>query len=185
MRLLNHKVLILLLLLTAFLGGCGYYFPNVYNGPARTIYMPNWKNRTSELDLNAKIYQSLSRWFQKSKSLHMTKDKNEADLILAGEIMYIDLPSISWSGNARTTEVRVKLGVRYILKDRKSGDVLWEVPNELWTENYSTESGSAVIADREREALSKIISDLSERIYLGTLNKLRAKDIKAKARADR
>ncbi len=184
MRLLNHKVLTLFLL-TVFLGGCGYYFPNVYNGPVRTIYMPNWKNRTSELDLNAKIYQSLSRWFQKSKSLHMTKNKNAADLILAGEIMYIDLPSISWSGNARTTEVRVKLGVRYILKDRKSGDVLWEVPNELWTENYSTESGSAVIADREREALQKIISDLSERIYLGTLNKLRAKDIKAKARADR
>ncbi len=184
MRLLNHKVLILFFL-TALLGGCGYYFPNVYNGPTRTIYMPNWKNRTSELDLNAKIYQSLSRWFQKSKSLHMTRNKNAADLILAGEIMYIDLPSISWSGNARTTEVRVKLGVRYILKDLKSGNVLWEVPNELWTENYSTEGGSTAIADREREALNKIISDLSERIYLGTLNKLRAKNTKTKARADK
>ena len=85
----------------------------------------------------------------------------------------IDLPSVSWDGNARATEVNVRLEVRYILKDLKTEDILWEVPRELWTEAYSTQGGSTVMADKEKEALDQIISDLSERIYLGTLEKLR------------
>ena len=63
-----RQIRIVVLIVTAlavFSGGCGYYFPHVYEGPARTIYIPNWQNRTSQLGLDAKIYQSLSRWFQK------------------------------------------------------------------------------------------------------------------------
>ena len=167
------SIIPVLLILSFILGGCGYYFPHVYDGPTRKVYMPTWKNRTSNLELDAKIYQSLSRWFQKSKSIILTKNKAEASLILAGEMISIDLPSVSWDGNARATEVNVRLEIRYILKDLKTEDILWEVPRELWTEAYSTRGGSTVMADKEKEALGQIISDLSERIYLGTLAKLR------------
>jgi len=163
-------------------GGCGYYFPHVYEGPAKTIYMPNWKNRTSQLGLDSKIYQSLSRWFQKSTSIRLTKDKSEADLILAGEIIDIDLPSVSWDRNARATEVKVKLQVRYVLKDIKSDEILWEVPRELWTEDYGTGRFSLNIAENEQEALLQILKDMSERIYLGTLDRLREKTTPAPAK---
>ena len=136
--------------------------------------MPNWQNRTSQLGLDAKIYQSLSRWFQKSKSIELTKDKSEADLILAGEIIDIDLPSVSWEGDAQTTEVKVRLQVRYVLKDIKSDEILWEVPIELWTEAYLHGWHSRrTVADNEQAALAQIIKDMSERIYIGTLDRLR------------
>jgi len=167
------SVLPVLLILTFILGGCGYYFPHVYDGPTKNVYMPNWKNRTSNLELDAKIYQSLSRWFQKSNSIVLTKGKEEADLILAGEIISIDLPSVSWGANSRATEVKVRLTVRYILKDMQTEEILWEVPKELWTEEYSTIGGSTAMLDKEKEALDQILSDLSERIYLGSLEKLR------------
>ena len=153
--------------------GCGYYFPHVYDGPQKTVYMSNWHNRTSQLGLDSKIYQSLSRWFQKSDAITLTKDKASSDLILAGEIVNIDLPSVAWGGDARTTDAKVALVVRYILKDIKSDKVLWEVPQQLLTEDFSTEGGSTAMADHEQEALDQIISDLSEMIYLGTLEKLR------------
>ena len=167
------SVLPVLLILTFILGGCGYYFPHVYDGPTKNVYMPNWKNRTSNLELDAKIYQSLSRWFQKSNSIILTKGKEEADLILAGEIISIDLPSVSWGANSRATEVKVRLTVRYILKDMQTEEILWEVPKEIWTEEYSTKGGSTAMLDKEKEALDQILSDLSERIYLGSLEKLR------------
>lgn len=170
---LSTIIFLLLAGIAVISGGCGYYFPHVYEGPAKTIYMPNWKNRTSQLGLDAKIYQSLSRWFQKSKSIKLTKDKSEADLILAGEIIDIDLPSVSWEGDAQTTEVKVKMQVRYVLKDIKSDDILWEVPIELWTEAYSTVGFSRTVADNEQAALAQIIKDMSERIYIGTLDRLR------------
>ena len=105
MRILR-SVFPVLLTTMIMLSGCVYYFPHVYDGPTKKIYMASWQNRTSNLELDTQIYQSLSRWFQKSKSIVLTKDKAEADLILAGEIMSIYLPGISWNEAATATEDR-------------------------------------------------------------------------------
>lgn len=170
----NLSPFIVFLSVFLLLGGCGYYFPSVYDGPTKTIYMPEWKNRTNKLDIDITLYKSLSRWFQQSEAIILTKDKASADLILAGEVTYIDLPSIAWGKDTITTDVKIRLGVRYVLKDLKTGELLWEVPNELWTEDYPSQSLNTVA---ENEALDRIIRDLSERIYLGTLNKLREKNM--------
>jgi len=158
------------------LGGCGgYYFPNIYDGPEKNVYMPNWKNRTDKLGIDNQMYQSLSKWFQKSQSIKITKDKKNADLILAGEISYIDIPSVAWDGNARATGTKVKLILRYVLKDLQNNSILWEVPHDVWTEDVSTIKESA---DTEEEALKVIIDEVSEKIYLGTLDKLRKQNKK-------
>ena len=162
--------LLVIFCLVFLLGGCGYYFPHIYDGPEKSVYMPNWKNRTDKLGIDAVMYQSLSIWFQKSKAIRITKDKETADLILAGEITFIDLPSVAWDGNARTTDVKVRLGLRYVLKDLKNGKILWEVPNDMWTEDFNTLNQSA---DSEDEALKVILDEVSEKIYLGTLKTLR------------
>ena len=162
--------LLVIFCLIFLLGGCGYYFPHVYDGPEKSVYMPNWKNRTSKLGIDAVMYQSLSIWFQKSKAIRITKNKETADLILAGEITFIDLPSVAWNSNARTTDVKVRLGLRYVLKDLKNGEILWEVPEDMWTEDFGTLNETA---DNEDEALEIILDDVSEKIYLGVLDKLR------------
>ncbi len=169
----NFSGLIIALCIAVFLSGCGYYFPHVYDGPTKSIYLPNWKNRTSELEVDAKLYREITRWFQKSNAVSTTKNKDQADLILAGEIVAIDLPSISWGGDSRTTEVKLSLIVRYVLQDLKSGEILWEVPREMWTQEFSTIVTTATINENEKEALEIIIDDLSEKIYLKTLSKLR------------
>ena len=160
------------LVLFFFLTSCGYHNPYVYSGPDRALYITTWQNRTNDLLLDAKIYQSLVRWFQKSGQITVTKEKSGADLILAGEIISIDLPSLSYGVNNDATEVKVLLTVRYILKDIKTGEVLIEIPRETWTEEYAVGASSSASSDNEREALAIIIDDLSERIYLKTLTKL-------------
>ncbi|MGX9726424.1 MAG: LPS assembly lipoprotein LptE [Candidatus Electronema sp. VV] len=153
------------------LGGCsGYYFPNVYDGPEVSIYMPTWGNRTDKLGIDSTMYNSLSEWFLKSNKISLTKEKEGADLILAGEIISIHLPSIGWSGAARTTDVKVELALRYVLKDLKSGKILWEAPHEIWTEDYNS---VAQQASSEDEAVEHILKDVSEKIYLGTISRIR------------
>ena len=170
----SPKLLIIFCCIFLF-AGFGYYFPNVYNGPERNVYMPNWKNRTDKLGIDAFMYQSLSRWFQKSDAINLTKEKGGADLILAGEIISIYLPSVSWGDDARTTDVKVELTLRYVLQDLQTGDILWEVPNDIWTEDYNTLNESA---SSEDEAIKQILDEISEKIYLGTLDKLRRMDRK-------
>ena len=117
-----------------------------------------------------KIYRSLARWFQKSQSVSLTKEKTGADYILTGEILSIDLPTVSWNTDSDATGTKVNLLVRYSLKDLKSGKILWDQNNKIYTADYSVQVLSSAADD---EAISKIIEDMSEIIYLGTLKQIR------------
>ena len=164
-----------ILLYALLLSGCGYYFPHVYEGPARSVYMPTWQNRTSKLGLDNKIYQSLAHWFQKSAKVALTKDTTQNDLILTGEIVSITLPSVSWNGVSDATGTKVQLVVRYVLKDLATGAILWEVPGKLYTADYTVQTVNTAADDM---ALATIIDEMSEDIYIGTLNKIRKQNLK-------
>ncbi len=171
-QLKTTKRILPLLILIIFLSACGYHNPNVYSGPEKSVYLTNWKNRTNELRLDMQIYQALSKWYQKSSSITVTKQKENADVILAGEIVSIDLPSLSYGSNNAASEVKLKLKVRYILKDLKTDKVLLEVPGETWTEEYLIGDSSTETADNESEALKTIVDDLSQKIYRATIKEL-------------
>lgn len=166
---------LLIILSALILGGCGYHNANVYNGEDKDIYLSEWKNRTSKLSLSSGMYRSLVQWFQKSSSLKTVREKTDADLILAGEIISIDLPSLSYTDRT-TSEVKVKLRVRYVMYDVTSNEILFEVPNELWTEEYTPISTSSASPEKENEALATIVDDLSKKIYQQTLRSLRKKN---------
>ncbi len=163
-------VCVLLLLSACLLAGCGYQFPHVYEGPERVVYMPTWENRTSKLGFDNRIYQSLARWFQKTDAVKLTKERAGADYILAGEVVAIDLPSVSWDGVTRASGINVKLMVRYVLKDLKSGQIVWEVPAKLYTADYTEKRISST---GDEVALREIVDDLAEDIYIGTLHRIR------------
>ena len=162
-----------LFLLTALIfTACGYHNPYIYSGPERSIYVPHWKNKTNALQLDAKIYQSLTHWFQKSNSIKITKEKAGADLILTGEVLSIQLPSLSYGIGNSASSVKVILTVRYLLKDLKTGETLLEVPSEMWAEDSRTTQSAAATTDNENRALATIIDNLSEKIYLKALDRL-------------
>lgn len=154
------------------LTSCGYRNPYVYNGPDKVIYLRDWKNRTNELGLDSDIYKSLVQWYQKSRSIKITKQREGADLILAGEIVSIHLPSLSYGTGNIASEVKVKLMVRYILKDIATDKVLIEVNNELWTKEYLVGASAAETRDNQDKALEEIIDDMSQKIYQKTLAEL-------------
>lgn len=158
-----------ILLSFVFLVSCGYHNPYVYTGPERNIYIASWQNRTSELQLEGQIYQALVKWFQNSRSITVVRSRDEADLVVGGEFISIDLPSLAFGENNTTREVKLKLRVRYILKDLRSGSILFQQPNQLRTEEYVVGGGSSTEAANENEALAIIIDELSQEIYLRTL----------------
>lgn len=163
--------LILLCAVISFTASCGYHNANVYSGPEQNIYIVDWKNRTSKLTLGSDIYRSLVSWFQKSRDMHIVKSKSAADLIMAGEIVSIDLPSLSYT-DGTASEVKVNLRVRYIIKDIATNKIIIEASNEIWSQEYVINSTSATTASSESEALVSIIDDLSKSIYQKTLRKL-------------
>jgi hypothetical protein len=166
------RYLLPLLVVTLIFTACGYHNPNVYSGPDKAIYMAEWKNRTSEMGLDSKIYRTLTRWFQYSKSISTVRVKEGADLVLAGEIISIELPSLSYGAGNVATEVKVRLRIRYILKEIASGKIILEVGDETWTEEYLVSANSSQNLDNEAAALDRIVENLSQKIYQRTVAEL-------------
>ena len=110
------------------------------------------------------------RWYQKSSSISVVRKKDGADLILAGEIVSIDLPSLSYGIDNTATEVKARLRVRYILKEVSTNTIILEVPEETWTEAYLIGANSTDLIDNEEEALNRIIENLSQKIYQTTVS---------------
>ena len=159
-----------LIVIACIVAACGYRNPNIYNGPHKSIYITEWKNRTSELGLDSKLYRSLTKWFQKSGSISTVRQKEGADLILAGEVVSLELPSLSYGANNITSEVKVRLRVRYIVKEISSNKILLEVSDQTWEESYLSSTNSSANMDNETKALNKIIEDMSQRIYQKTIS---------------
>lgn len=158
------------MLLACMVVACGYRNPNIYNGPHKSIYITEWKNRTSELGLDSKLYRSLTKWFQKSGSISTIPRKEGADLVLAGEIVSLELPSLSYGANSITSEVKVRLRVRYIVKEIATNKILLEIPDQTWEESYLSSANSSANMDNESKALTKIIEDMSQKIYQKTIS---------------
>lgn len=159
-----------LIVIACIVAACGYRNPNIYNGPHKSIYITEWKNRTSELGLDSKLYRSITKWFQKSGSISTVRQKEGADLILAGEVISLELPSLSYGANNITSEVKVRLRVRYIVKEIASNKILLEVSDQTWEESYISSTNSSVNMDNESKALNKIIEDMSQKIYQKTIS---------------
>ncbi len=160
---------LVLLVTSLILASCGYRNPYVYSGPSKSIYLTTWKNRTNLLQLDSKIYQSLIKWYQKSGSLHITKTKEGADYILAGEIVSYNIPSLTFDANNSTSRVNLTLTVRYVFKDLKTEKILLEKSREVWTEEYLVTANSNETRDNADAALEIIIDELSQRIYQRSL----------------
>ena len=100
------------------------------------------------------------------------RQKEGADLILAGEIISLELPSLAYGENSVTTQVKVLLRVRYILKNIATNKIVLEVASELWTEQYLVSKNISANLDNEKKALNTIIEDLSRRIYQRTITEI-------------
>ncbi|MBC8208694.1 MAG: LptE family protein [Desulfobulbaceae bacterium] len=168
----SGRILILILVILCLPVSCGYRNPYIYTGPEQTIQINPWKNRTSDLGLSSRMSRSLQRWFQKSSAIKAVSPGKAANLLLAGEIISLDIPSLTSAGTGATSEVKVILTVRYVLKDQSSNLLLLEIPSETWTESYFIGSSNTQTAGNEAEALSLIIDDISEKIYLNVLTLL-------------
>lgn len=158
-----------ILFIAVTLISCGYTNPNIYTGPHKSIYVKEWKNRTSQLGLDTDLYRSLTEWFQNSSSLSIVREKNGADLILVGEIISLTLPSLAYNTSDVASSVKVRLEVRYLLKEIATNKILLEVPQQIWTEEYIVNPSSNINDKSEEEALETIVDDISKRIYQRTI----------------
>jgi Lipopolysaccharide-assembly len=83
--------------------GCGYHFAAEGSGlppQAKTIYVEKFGNRTSQTGINDEFMRFVEDEIANHKRLALVDSESEADLILSGEIVFVDsLPTAFNSAN--------------------------------------------------------------------------------------
>ena len=161
-----------LLFLTISLGGCGYHNPYVDNTesdtPRKTLHITTWENRTNELGLESIYFRLFNAWFKNSSRINVIQDRDQADLCLNGEIIAIDLPGLFYDKFDEALEIKIKLTVRFDLRDNKNDHILWRERRYIVYEPFVIDPDPGKTKSNRRRALLKIGDEIAELIYLRT-----------------
>ena len=160
------------LFITVFLVGCGYKNPyvssKVSDTPWKTLHITTWENRTNELGLESIYFRLFNAWFKNSSKIHVIQDREQADLCLNGEIVAIDLPGLFYDKFDEALEIKIKLTVRFDLRDNKNDHILWRERNFIIYEPFVIDPDPGKTRNSRRKALLKIGDEIAELIYLRT-----------------
>ncbi len=168
--------LILFLVPLLLLSGCGYRNPYLGSGDSsrswQTLHLPVWANRTSQLGLESTFQRSLHSWFKRTPRLRVVPARENADLVLEGEILAISLPGAAFDVNNQAREVSATLVVRYSLRDAGTGAIIWQEEQQPLNRFYAIGATPAATLDNRRNALAVLADELAERIYERTMDTL-------------
>ena len=165
-------LLLSLLFLFISLGGCGYHNPYVAGQEKgtswKTLHITTWENRTNELGLESIYFRLFNAWFKNSSRINVIQDRDQADLCLNGEIIAIDLPGLFYDKFDEALEIKIKLTVRYDLRDNKNDHILWRERRYIVYEPFVIDPDPGKTKSNRRRALLKIGDEIAELIYLRT-----------------
>jgi len=165
-------VFFVLLLLAFVCTSCGYTNPYVSNespeSSSKTLLITTWQNRTNELGLESIYFRLFNAWFKKSSRISVVFNEEQADLKLTGEISSIDLPGLFYDSFDEALEIKVKLTVRFTLRDNRNNSILWQEREFTVYEPFIIDPTGELTRYNKQNALLRIGNEIGEMIYLRT-----------------
>jgi len=162
----------ILLILALAMSSCGYSNPYVKKKsqelPAKTLLITTWQNRTNELGLESIYFRLFNAWFKNSSRINVIFDEEQADLKLTGEISAIELPGLFYDPSEEALEIKIKLTVRFTLRDNRNNSTLWQERQFIIYEPFIVDPTSERSDYNKQKALLRIGDEIAEVIYLRT-----------------
>lgn len=148
---------------------CGYNFqlrPSYFKPEWKTIYIPPWKNFTSETFLGELLAYELRHKFAQGKFLLPVFEESQADLILKGEVIRVYLEPVAYETFIQTKERKISFKGKYQLIERRENKVIAENLDLNRYEIYRISLERTMVIDPGREeALRLLVKDLAEVIF--------------------
>lgn len=167
-------------LLITVLSGCGYTSKSLLPTHIKTVYVDNFKNsidiaaetsskkpfKLYSAGLEKEVTTAVAERFIFDGNLKVTKDPDEADSVLSGELLeYIKEP-LRYDDNEEVTEFRVRVTASAKFLDKRTNKVIWQ-SSGLCGESSQRTSGS--FEKSEDTARAEAVEDLARRILEKTI----------------
>ncbi|MGC8736393.1 MAG: LPS assembly lipoprotein LptE [Dissulfurimicrobium sp.] len=158
---------VLLPFLVVSLSACGYH--RVERSEAipswiKTIYIAPFSNHSNELLLGQWVTDALRREFLRGGGLALAS-KEDADVILEGDIVRVDTAGLSFLTYSQTIERQISAECSLRIIDRKTGQVLWQTTNLRRDEGFLVGQEPMQTEGFKEEALKELSRYMAELIY--------------------
>jgi len=151
-------VILLLTLLTAT--GCGYHVAgkaNTLPATLHTIAVPAFKNETAQFKIEDYLTNAVSRELLTRTRYRVHREPEESDAVLHGVISgFYSAPLVFDPKSGRATTGSLNVRLRVSLVERKTGKVLYENRDYLYSERYEIGQQSSQYFEESVAALQRL-----------------------------
>jgi outer membrane lipopolysaccharide assembly protein LptE/RlpB len=163
-----------LLLLPVMLSSCGYALVGSANNllapTVHTIEVPAFVNRTTRVELEQRVTQSVASEFVSRGRLKLVNTPAAADVILRGSIDSFGIFPVAFNSQGRATQYQISITAKIELLDHRAEDkVLWKNDQYRFTENYQVNTESTDAFDQETRAINEIAVRFAESLVTNLL----------------
>ncbi len=130
----------------------------------KSIYIVPWQNRSNELLLAAWITDELRQEFLRGSSLSLAA-KEDADVILEGQVKEVATSGLSYVRHDQAIERRIDVVCTATLKDRRTGEIIWTTADIVREESFLVGKEATETEALKNKALKKLSRDVAELIY--------------------
>jgi hypothetical protein len=153
------------IVLVLSLMGCGYHplGAEPVGGTTRTLAVPLFTNRSTEVGLEAIMANALIRTFTQTRAVKVTPYEDRADLVLDGKVQSVDNISVAYSSVTQSTVRRVIVRVELTLRQRDNGKVLWK-DTQILESDYVVDPSYQAGEVTRAEGLRRAAANMAQRV---------------------
>jgi hypothetical protein len=136
-----------LALLVMMLPGCGYHFAAEGSGlppKAQTIYVEKFSNRTRLTGINDQLMRYIKDEIANHKRLELVDSAGQADLVLTGEVTYIEALPAAANAVGEPILYSETLSATATLTDAHTHQVIWRTNGITGQDQYAVVPGAVV-----------------------------------------
>src|SRR5712691_11260774 len=171
-RLSTVKTVLSALTALTMISGCGYSLVgtgNILDPTIHTLYVPTFVNRTTRVELEQRVTQSVADEFVSRGRLKLVNDPKTADIILRGSMDTFNLAPVGFE-QGRATQYQISITANIELLDHRREDkVLWKNDQYRFVENYQVNLDTTDAFDQESRAIREIAQRFAQSLVANLL----------------
>ena len=163
----KYLAAVVVLLLAAALGACGYSFRGRQNNlpsDVRTIAVPVFKNLTNELRIESVFTDEVIFQFTRSQMVRVV-DEAQADAVLRGEIVEVAVEDVAYTATETSSQRRVKVTVKAKLTRRRDKKILWQDRRLVQRRNFLVNSDPLVTEQLKQAAITELAKSMAQTLH--------------------
>ena len=162
------KHLLLAVLFTIVVYGCGYHFSpggEHIDQNIRTVFVEKFDNYTSEVNLENYVQSAFINEVRQGGRFEIAGSKKEADAIVSGKITRLNVSHLSYSSVDVAKEDRVNVVMAITFKETGTGQIIWNNNAFTGKEAFVVAGDPSKTNTNRKNALIKLVKDMAERAY--------------------